>query len=48
LERYYIKDAEAAKCHSVDALKQILGEEREHAEILAQEIGMRMEAGKFN
>jgi len=48
LERHYIKDAEEAKCHSIDALKQILVEEREHAEILAQEIGMRSEAGKFN
>ena len=48
LERHYIKDAEAAKCHSVDALKQILEEERAHAEVLAQEIIMRSDAGKFN
>jgi hypothetical protein len=48
LERHYIKDAEEAKCHSVDALKQILEEERAHAEVLAQEISMRSDAGKFN
>jgi hypothetical protein len=48
LERHYIKDAEAVKCHSVDALRQILEEEREHAVILGQEIGIRVEAGKFD
>jgi hypothetical protein len=48
LERHYIKDAEEARCHSVDALRQILSDERQHAEVLAQEISLRSEAGKFN
>lgn len=48
LERHYIDDAVKARCHSVDALRQILEEERAHAEVLAQEISMRTEAGKFN
>ena len=48
LERHYIADAEKAKCHSVDALRRILEDERAHAEVLAQEISMRSEAGKFN
>jgi hypothetical protein len=48
LERHYIADAEKARCHSVDALRRILEDERAHAEVLAQEIGMRSEAGKFN
>lgn len=48
LERHYIKDAEEARCHSADALRQILTDERQHAEVLAQEISLRSEAGKFN
>lgn len=48
LERHYINDAIKEKCHSVDALKRILEEERVHAELLAQEISLRNEAGIFN
>lgn len=48
LERHFIQDTEDAKCHSVPALKQILEDEKRHADILAKEIGMREHAGKFN
>jgi hypothetical protein len=48
LERHYIDDAVKARCHSEAALRQILEEERAHVEVLAQEISMRSEAGKFN
>lgn len=48
LEKYYIQDAEEAKCHSVPALKKILTEEKNHADMLAQEIKMRMDAGTFD
>jgi len=48
LENYYIKDAEEAKCHSVSTLKQILEDEKKHAEMLREEIKMRIEAGVFD
>jgi hypothetical protein len=48
LERYYIKDAEEAKCHSLTALKKILEDEKKHIEQLRDEIKMRVEAGVFN
>ncbi|HEU4715276.1 MAG TPA: hypothetical protein VFS14_00410 [Candidatus Saccharimonadales bacterium] len=48
LERHYINDAVKAKCHSAEALRRILEDERAHVEVLAQEISMRSEAGKFN
>ncbi len=48
LENYYIRDAKAAKCHSVKALEQMLKNERKHAETLKKEISMRMNARKFD
>lgn len=48
LEQSYIKDAEDAKCHSVPALKKILENEKKHAEMLAEEIRLRSEAGVFD
>lgn len=48
LERHYITDAEAAKCHSLPALKEIPEDEKRHAAKLAEEIGMRAQAGVFN
>jgi len=48
LENHYVKDANEAKCHSVPALENILEEEKKHAEMLMQEIKMRMDAGIFN
>ena len=48
LENYYVKDAEEAKCHSVSALKQILEDEKKHAEMLREEIKMRIETGVFD
>lgn len=47
LENSYIDDAEEAKCHSVPALKEILEDERRHVKMLAEEIRLRAEAGKF-
>lgn len=48
LEKYYVKDAEEAKCHSAAAMKQILADERSHVEALKKEIEMRIKAGKFD
>jgi len=48
LENHYIEDAEKVKCHSVPALKQILEDAKRHAEMLREEIKMRMEAGVFD
>jgi hypothetical protein len=48
LERSCIKDAEEARCHSLPALKQILEDEKKHAEAIAEEIRMRVKANVFN
>jgi len=48
LENHYIADAEKVNCHSVSALKQILEDEKKHAEMLRAEIKMRMDAGAFD
>lgn len=48
LEKFYIKDAENAKCHSLPALTHMLQEETRHAEMLRDEIKMRMNAGVFD
>lgn len=48
LEKYYVNDAEAAKCHSLPFMKQMLETEKKHAEQLQAEIKMRMDAGVFN
>lgn len=48
LENHYIKDAEEVKCHSVDALKKILEDEKKHAQMIAAEIKLRSEAKIFD
>ncbi|EKD23685.1 MAG: hypothetical protein ACD_81C00194G0001 [uncultured bacterium] len=48
LEKHYIEDAEKVQCHSVDALKQILEDDKKHIAMLNEEIKMRMEAGEWN
>ena len=48
LEKHYIGDADVAKCHSVDALKSILEDEKKHIEWLREEIRMRIEAKIFD
>ncbi|MBI2075228.1 MAG: hypothetical protein HYT82_01000 [Candidatus Harrisonbacteria bacterium] len=48
LENHYIKDAEAAKCHSVPALKQMLKDAKKHAEMLREEIAMRAKYNVFD
>ena len=48
LERHYVEDAEKVNCHSVTALKQILENEKKHAEMLREEIKMRIGAGVFD
>ena len=45
LEKFYVRDADEAKCHSKGALEQILKEEREHIAMLRQEIKGRIDAG---
>ena len=48
LEKYYVKDANDAKCHSVACLETILKDEQKHAEMQAAEIKMPMDAGVFD
>jgi len=48
LEKYYVRDAKKAKCHSQAALKEMLKNEKKHAEALKKEIAARVKAGKFN
>jgi hypothetical protein len=48
LEKYYVNDAQAAQCHSLEFLKQMLEAEKQHAAQLQSEIKMRMDAGTFN
>ncbi|HBI25358.1 MAG: hypothetical protein UT41_C0001G0533 [Candidatus Wolfebacteria bacterium GW2011_GWC2_39_22] len=48
LEKHYIEDAEKVQCHSVDALKQMLEDDKKHIAMLNEEIKMRMEAGEWN
>lgn len=48
LEKYYIADAETAKCHSLPVLRNMLEEERVHAALLREEIKMRMDNGIFD
>lgn len=48
LENYYINDADTAQCHSLAALKQILEEEKKHADMIRKELAMRVEADKFD
>lgn len=48
IEKYYAKDAEEAKCHSVSAWQQILADEKKHIQMLKNEIEMRVQAGVFN
>ena len=48
LEKYYIRDAQKAKCHSVVALKEMLKNEKRSAELLQKEIKLRVKAGKFD
>jgi len=48
LENHYVKDAEAAQCHSAGALKQMLEDEKKHVQMLKDEIKMKMDAGVFD
>lgn len=48
LEHFCIEDAETAQCHSLPALQEILKDEKRHAKMIAEEIRMRVEAGKFD
>lgn len=48
LENYYVRDAKKAKCHSVSALERILKDEKKHADMLREEINMRMSSGTFD
>lgn len=48
LEHHYCEDSKAAKCHSEPALAQMLEDEKKHAEMLIEEISMRVKAGVFD
>ena len=47
LERFYINDANQAKCESESVLNKILEEDRQHIQKLIAEIKKRMDAGTF-
>lgn len=47
LEKFCIHDSTEAKCHSLPALQEILKDEKRHAEMIAKEIQMRIEAKVF-
>lgn len=48
LEKFYIKDADEAKCHSAPALEKILKDDKEHVKMLQEEIRGRVNAGVFD
>jgi len=48
LENYYVKDAESEDCHSLDALKEILADEKKHIELLRKEVSKRCGDSKFD
>jgi hypothetical protein len=48
LEKFYVKDAKAAKCHSEAFMKKMLDSRKKEVEQLAKEIKMRIEAGIFD
>lgn len=48
LEKFYYKDAVEAQCKSVDTLKKILDDERQHVEMIKNEIEARINAGVFD
>ncbi|AKM78474.1 MAG: hypothetical protein UY31_C0030G0005 [Candidatus Wolfebacteria bacterium GW2011_GWE1_48_7] len=48
LEKHYIEDAEKVQCHSIDAMKQMLENDKKHIEMLNAEIKMRMDVGEWN
>lgn len=48
LEKHYIEDADKVKSHSLDAMKQMLEDDKKHIAMLNEEIKMRMDAGDWN
>ncbi len=48
IEKYYLEDANKAKCHSVPAWGKILEDEKKHVDMLKKEIEMRIKAGIFD
>jgi len=48
LEKFYCDDSQQENCPSAEALKKILADERQHAQILRDEIKRRVEAGVFD
>ena len=44
LEKFYIRDANEARCHSVSALEKMLEDERKHVKVLQDEIKVRIKA----
>lgn len=47
LEKFYVRDATKAKCHSLPALKKILADEKKHVNMLRDELGMRVKKEVF-
>ena len=48
LEKFYVRDAEEAKCHSTPGLKQMLEDDKKHIKMLQEELKGRIEAGVFD
>lgn len=48
LEKYYIRDANDAKCHSVPALEKMLADDKMHVKMLQDELKGRIKADVFD
>ena len=44
LEKFYIRDANDAKCHSVSALEKMVEDDKKHVKMLQEEIKGRIKA----
>ena len=48
LEKFYVRDANEAKCHSVPALEKMLEDDKKHVQMLQEEIKGRIKANVWD
>ena len=48
LEKFYVRDANDAKCHSIPALEKILEDDKKHVKMLQEELKGRVKADVFD
>jgi len=48
LEKFYVRDAKAAKCHSMGGMKKMVETRKKEADMMLKEIKMRIDAGIFD